>query len=156
MSEVQRIKIGQILKEISFSSPVLDVGSGPGFLEEKISAVALDVNVDDLKKFYGQRVLASGDHLPFVGGHFNTVFCIDTAHLLKEPEDIVRVLRPNGKLVVSLPCNKWNCENKLSELTKKFSMLKAVQKIIIKTEREWDAVVVFVKVRFSRKARTAR
>jgi SAM-dependent methyltransferase len=156
MSEVQRIKIGQILREISFSSPVLDIGSGPGFLEEKISAVALDVNLDDLKKFHGQRILASGDHLPFVGGHFNTVFCIDTAHLLKKPEETVRVLRPNGKLIASLPCNKWNCENKLRELMKKFHMLKPMQKIIIKTEREWDAVVVFVKVRSFRKARTAR
>ncbi len=142
MATVQHAKLSEILRRIRFSSPVLDVGSGPGFLEEKVTAVSVDTNLDDLKKFSGKRILASGDELPFAGKEFSTVFCIDTVHLLKRPAELVRVLKPHGQLIVSMPCNKWNAEEKLQELIKKFSRLTIVDKFVIQTDPEWDAVLV--------------
>lgn len=143
MAAAQRAKIQELLKHVKFSFPVLDVGAGPGFLEEKISAVAADVNLADLKKFSGSRVLASGGALPFADRTFGTVFCIDTVHLVQQPAELARVLIPGGQLIVSLPCSRWNAEAKLQKLVKKFSPLQAVQRFVIRTEPEWDAVVVF-------------
>lgn len=145
MAETQRLKIEEILKHLRIVEPVLDVGSGPGFLEERIKAVALDVSLPHLKKFKGKRVLASGDHLPFEDGSFGTVFCIYVLHLLKEPKEIGRILAKGGQLVVSLPCNRWNCEEKAERIIKEFKKLKLLEKFTVKTEREWDAVAVFSK-----------
>jgi SAM-dependent methyltransferase len=145
-----------VFRQVRLASPILDVGAGPGFLEEKITAIALDINLDDLKKFHGPRVLASGDSLPFVENAFRTVFCMDTAHLLKNPSELARVLAPDGQVIASLPCSKWNSEEKTRQLLQKFSSLEPVQKFIIRTEREWDAVVVFSKAQVSRKPRKAR
>jgi SAM-dependent methyltransferase len=156
MATVQHAKISEILRRIRFSSPVLDVGSGPGFLEEKVTTVAVDTNLSDLKRFSGKRILASGDRLPFADKKFNTIFCIDTAHLLKNPSELARVLTDNGQLIASLPCNKWNAEKKLKELTGKFHMLRTVQKFLVETEPEWDAIAVFSKAQSSRRSRTAR
>lgn len=155
MADVQREKIRQILGRVKFLGPVLDVGAGPGFLEEKIKAIAADVNPADLRKFSGPRALADGDRLPFADGTFATVFCIDTVHLLKNPAELVRVLAGNGQLVASLPCNRWNSEERFQELRKKFSKLKMIDRFLVKTEPEWDAVAVF-KVRAARRPRTAR
>ncbi|MBU5557522.1 MAG: class I SAM-dependent methyltransferase [Candidatus Aenigmarchaeota archaeon] len=143
MAKTQREKIRQILERVKVSGTTLDVGSGPGFLEERIFAIALDNNPEYLKKFSGPRVLASGDEMPFKSRRFHTVFCIDTIHLLKNPDELVRVLSPKGKLIVTLPCNKWNCERKLKELTDKFHGLIPKESFIVKTESEWDAVMVF-------------
>jgi ubiquinone/menaquinone biosynthesis C-methylase UbiE len=144
MADVQRDKIRQLFAEVKFSGPVLDIGSGPGFLEEKVKAMALDVNLSDLKKFSGPRILASGDALPFTAKSFRTVFCIDAVHLLKRPEELMRVLSTGGQLIVSLPCNRWNSEEKLERIAEKFKKMKVAKKFVVKSEQEWDAVVVFV------------
>lgn len=145
MADTQRTKIKEILENVDIYEPVLDVGSGPGFLEERIKTIALDVSLPHLKEFEGKRVLADGDKLPFTDKSFKTVFCIDVLHLLKKPEELVRVLAPKGQLVASLPCNKWNFEEKLGILEKRFQKLKTLKKIVVRTDQEWDAVIVFSK-----------
>ena len=137
MKESQSQKIKQILEKVKPEGKILDVGSGPGFLEEFVDAVATDVDLENLKKARGKKVLCTGDALPFKDKSFDWLFCLDTVHKLKNTSDLKRV----GKnLVVSLFCNENNAEEKMEELKAMFPCHK--QSFFVKTEREWDAVVI--------------
>ena len=145
MGETQRKKIFKILKEVKVSrnSRVLDIGCGPGFLEEKIPwAVAVDINPEYLKKIKGEKILASGDELKF-SREFDFVFCIDIIHLLKNPKKIIEYAKPDGKLIVSIFCNENNCEERLDKLKNLFRNLDIEKSFIVKEEKEWDAVCIF-------------
>ena len=145
MGETQRKKIFKILKEIKVpkSARVLDIGCGPGFLEEKIPwAVAVDINLEYLKKIKGEKILASGDELNFFQ-EFDFVFCIDTIHLLKNPKKIIEYAKPKGKIIVSIFCNENNYEEMLSKLKDLFRGLEIEKSFIVKEKKEWDAVCIF-------------
>ena len=118
---------------------MLDVGAGPGFLEEQIPAIATDVDIDNLKKAKGPKVLCSGDALPFKDKSFDWVFCVDTVHLLKDIKDLERV----GKTVVLTAfCNEHNYQEKFDWL-KSLTKRKISKEMLLKAENEWDAAVVF-------------
>ena len=145
MGETQRQKIFKILKEVKVpkNSKVLDIGCGPGFLEEKIPwAIAVDINPEYLKKIKGEKVLASGDELNFKK-EFDFVFCIDTIHLLKNPRKIIEYAKPNGKIIATLFCNENNFKERFSKLKEMFSDLKLEKEFLVKEKKEWDAVCVF-------------
>lgn len=145
MGETQRDKIRQILKKVEASGRVLDVGAGPGFLEEFIDGVvAVDVDIDNLKKSNGTKILADGNRLPFPEKSFDTIFCIDSIHLIENTDDIEGVLKDGGKLIVTLFCNKYNSRERLEYLKSLFS-LDVEKEFVVETEKEWDAVVVFRK-----------
>jgi len=146
MAETQREKIRQILKEIMPKGRILDVGCGPGFLEEQLQAIATDIDLKNLKLAKGLKVLCSGNFLPFKGKSFDWVFCIDTVHLLKDANELERVSK--GRIVLTAFCNENNFEEKLEQL-RRMTKLKVEKELLIKTEKEWDAVLVL-------RARTGR
>ncbi len=139
MAETQREKIGRLLQEIKPKGKILDVGAGPGFLEEQVQAIATDIDLENLKKAKGSKVLCSGDALPFKQKAFDWVFCIDTVHLLKGIKELERVSR--GKIALTAFCNENNFEQKIEQL-RKMTKLKIEKELLVKTEREWDAVLV--------------
>ncbi len=145
MGETQRRKIFKILEQVKVpkNSRVLDIGCGPGFLEEKIPwAVAVDINPEYLKKIKGEKILASGDELKF-SQEFDFVFCIDIIHLLKNPNKIIEYAKPKGKIIVSIFCNENNSEERLAKLKDLFRDLVLEKSFIVKEKKEWDAVCVF-------------
>lgn len=104
---------------------LLDVGCGNGaqtvrFLDRFRSIVGLDVvpaHLDEfrraLRSFAGapcHPVLYDGGSMPFQDAAFDTVLCIETLeHAADEHRllgEIRRVLRPGGRLVLSVP-HKW-------------------------------------------------
>jgi len=139
MANTQREKIAQLLQELKPEGRILDVGAGPGFLEEQLQAVATDIDLENLKKAKGLKVLCSGDELPFKQKSFDWVFCIDTVHLLKGVDELERVSK--GTVVLTAFCNQNNFEHKI-EWLKHLTKLKIEKEILIKTEKEWDAVLV--------------
>lgn len=155
MAETQREKLEKILAEIGTEKlegkRILDVGSGPGFLgrllQEKCkscSVVSSDIDIDNLEKASGLKVLASGDFLPFKK-IFDFVFCVDTVHLLdkkKVEKEFASVLNDSGILVVSAFCSKYNAEERMKELKNVFSGLKIEERFFAKAKKEWDAVVI--------------
>ncbi len=139
MEEIQKRKIARILEEVKPEGKILDVGSGPGFLSEFIGAVSVDIDLENLKKARGAKVLASGDFLPFRSHAFDIVFCIDVVHLLKNTGEIFRVCK---EAVVSCFCNRYNHYEKLEFLKSIVPEGFVLKKSFIVREKEWDAVIV--------------
>ena len=99
--------------------PALDLGSGLGYYARRLfqgpagPAVVADLDVSALA-FAGRRVhpcQADARHLPFPDATFGAVLLADV--LEHCPEDapvlaeIARVLRPGGRLVLSVPSIEW-------------------------------------------------
>ncbi len=155
MSETQNEKLEKIVAEVGIKNiegkNILDVGSGSGFLSgilRKIlksgSVISSDIDIVNLEKAKGLKVLASGDFLPF-RKVFDFVFCVDTIHLLDKKKigaEFAKVLKGSGILVVSAFCNKYNSEGKMKELEEALGGFEIKKRFFAKAENEWDAVVV--------------
>ena len=122
---------------------ILDVGCDHGWIKtiinekyEQFHYIGVDVDKDSLAD-----IIASGDNLPFKSNTFDIVFCIDTVHLLNDLNELVRVIKPNGYLIVSLFLRKASL---LMEFEKDKN-LKLISKDII-GRQERDLVEVFQKV----------
>ncbi|MBU2560085.1 class I SAM-dependent methyltransferase [archaeon] len=146
MEDSQGEKIKEILKNVRPQKRVLDIGCGPGFLENFISdSFMVDTDLENLKKAKGEgnKVLADGSHLPFKDKSFKTIFCIDTIHLLdteKIKEEIKRVLR-GGTAVITAFCNEYNKSEKMSKLREPFEDFN-IEREFFAGKREMDAVIV--------------
>ena len=141
MAETQRAKLKQIVSRVKPKGRILDVGAGPGFLEELLpDAVATDVDSENIKLIKGLKVLASGDALPFKKGSFDTVFCIDTLHLLKGVSELRRVARAGGRIVAGMFCNEHNFGEMQARLGHLFPGQQ--ESFLIKAPQEWETVVI--------------
>jgi SAM-dependent methyltransferase len=102
---------------------VLDVGCGSGEMISALTSLGYEITGIDLslgmlaeaRRRYGSvhhAPLARADavHLPFVDDHFDAVLAMGvveyTADPVKAVAELVRVLRPGGRLVFTLP-NHW-------------------------------------------------
>lgn len=146
MEKTQKTKINQILLRINPKGKILDVGAGPGFLEEFLpEAVAVDVDQENLKRIQGEKYVADGNDLPFKKESFDTVFCLDTIHLIHNTKSMINVMKKDGILIVSSFCSKYNQKEKTEELKNKFKSLKLIDEFLVRAENEWDVVCVFKK-----------
>lgn len=155
MAETQKEKMKMIVEEVGKDKlkgkNILDVGSGPGFLSDVLRkslksgfVVYSDIDRENLKKISGMKVLASGDFQPFKKA-FDFVFCIDVIHLLDKKRiraEFVKVLKNNGILVVSAFCSRYSAEERIKEMKSILVNFEAEKEFFVKTEKEWDAVVV--------------
>lgn len=107
---------GQTLGQLK----ILDAGCGTGFLAKKMEELgqvrAVDISEEALRfaHKYGIRVKkASITSLPFKANFFDLVVCIDVIyHQMVEDDsraldEILRVLKPGGILILRVPANKW-------------------------------------------------
>lgn len=155
MGETQKEKLERILEEVGLENlegkNILDVGSGPGFLSDVLRkslksgfVVSCDIDLENLKRTGGLKVLASGDFLPFRKA-FDAVFCIDAVHLLDKKrigKEFAKVLNKSGILVVSAFCNKYTSDGKMKELGDILGRFRIEKRFFAKAESEWDAVVL--------------
>ena len=142
----QEEKIKEILKNVQPQKRILDIGCGPGFLEQFIKETFLvDIDLENLKKAGcdGNKVLADGSHLPFKDRSFKTIFCIDTIHLLNTEKitgEIKRALA-DGMAIITTFCNEYNKSEKMSELKTPFEDFTIEREFFAGTS-EIDAVIV--------------
>lgn len=106
----------EALRKIPFGS-ILDLGCGTGMalkliLDKRpdVKAYGLDLSENMLKvaenRLGPKAVLTKGDaeNMPYKGGSFDTVLCIESFHHYPEPlkalSEIMRVLKPGGTFVL--------------------------------------------------------
>ncbi len=99
------------LAELGSGRRALDLGAGSGSFDcsrYSCSVVALDIELDPLKcSGAALRVKAQSERLPFSDRCFDMVICHNSlehfAKLESALEEIARVLKPGGRLYVSIP-----------------------------------------------------
>jgi SAM-dependent methyltransferase len=98
------------LEEFGPAARILDLGCGSGSLRpllERLDVIGMDVDLNALAHASFPRACAESHRLPFAGQSFDLVICHHTLeHFSDIPgtiAEIRRVLRPEGRLFVSVP-----------------------------------------------------
>lgn len=91
------------------SAPILELGSGAGFLEEYIPSL-IKTEVFHLS---GMDVILDGTHIPFKTKSLQAIVMTDVFHHISRPEDFYkeaeRVLKNQGKVVMIEPwVTRWS------------------------------------------------
>ncbi|MFH1420832.1 MAG: class I SAM-dependent methyltransferase [Candidatus Aenigmatarchaeota archaeon] len=128
-----------MLQEMNLAS-TLDVGAGSGFFEEFLEENGFStggfVCVEPDKKMFKacgfrNKILCSAEKLPFENERFDSLVCLDTIHLITDAKDMSRVLKNNGKMLVSLFCNKDNVDEKEKMILEKLKGFKVLEKKLV-------------------------
>ncbi len=117
-------RINFIIKNIGSGSRVLNVGCGDGyvdrFLKKKFKKVySIDINKSDLKiaksinpeknVIYKEE---SASNLPFKNDFFDAVVCTELIEHIPDDKKVIkeiyRVLKKNGRLMLTIPHKKYN------------------------------------------------
>ncbi len=144
-SEIQNKKYEKILEllkqyKIRISGKIFDVGCGPMLLEKfleskgiKTDITCIDIEGQETESCYNRKfIIANGSRLPFPNSYFNLAFCIDTIHLIKDADDIHRVLKHGGFAVITSFFNQENQAETEASLGKKLNKFKISNKTILK------------------------
>ena len=114
-----RIKIAIELAEIKDTSTLIDIGCGSGFLLKKIrkfnklcTCFGIDYSLDFLEQIENCGIIQTDiKKMPFSNQYFDKVFVLDILEHVKEINiainEIERVLKPNGMVILSGPTESW-------------------------------------------------
>lgn len=117
---ITRDRIKYIAKQISSNVTVLDVGFGYGFLEQQLvnSKLIIKLYGVDISEVAAKRlihhlgrhfIVANANSIPFKGNTFDVICLLEVLeHAFQKEKDLIlkeiyRLLKPNGKLIVSVP-----------------------------------------------------
>lgn len=130
----------RLLSSLKFQKPILDIGCGDGVFATQFFEFQLDEGVDlDPEQVeragrtgkYKNLQTANAQELPHPDNSFNTVFsnCVfehipDIEKVLKE---VHRVLRPGGKLIITVPSDKYGDNLLFTNIFRGFGLKKLGQ-----------------------------
>jgi len=123
---------------------VLDIGSGAGNMAHHLAhygqVIGLDPNPRPLVVAAGRGldVLQSlGDQLPFATGEFDLVALLDTVEHIPDElgvfAECLRVLKPGGKLVVTVPAfmSLWSYNDEINAHQRRYTVPELAQKLAV-------------------------
>ncbi len=106
----------QILKNMSFPAPVLDLGCGEGLFAHILFATPIDTGIDpnphELARArqlgaYSELLQCSGDSIPRPDGYYKTIFSNSVLEHIPDLgpvfKEIHRLLAPNGRFYMTVP-----------------------------------------------------
>lgn len=95
------------LSKYSQKNPIIELGSGAGFIKEVIPKV---ITTDIVKESSIDKII-SAEKLPFKNSSIGTILMLNTFHHIKNPEKALkefdRVLKTRGKIAMIEPCNSF-------------------------------------------------
>ncbi len=134
-----------MLEKTSLDKKILDIGMGSALFEEylkgigkEVDVVGIDPDKEMIKKaekkgFPVQRGVAT--ELPFEENSFNLIVCLDTIHKAKDEEkamqEMKRVLKPGGHVIVTHFCNAFTKKKVLKKLKKLSKDFEVIEKKMI-------------------------
>jgi len=144
----EQLKKLNIIKEIltlKKSYKLLDVGCGTGistyFFQDNCKVIGIDPCKELISKGKGDLIQASAESIPFSDHYFDIIISVTAIHnfkdIKKSLQEIKRVLKPNGQLVISIL-------KRSSSLTDISILIKKYFKNVKKIEEEKD--IIFYKV----------
>jgi ubiquinone/menaquinone biosynthesis C-methylase UbiE len=120
--KIQQKRISTILRllDLQPGDSLLDVGCGEGHLFSKVSPCGRCAGVDlspTALRIAAQRnsrpewVMADAEHMPFPAASFDKICCSEMIEHVIDPDAVLRELRrllkPSGKLVITVPNEKF-------------------------------------------------
>lgn len=142
----QKIKLDEIT--------VIDVGVGNGWFEKHliergVTATVIGVDVDrrEKEKIDGLTIVdADGNRLPFKDKSFGFLVSIDTVHLLSNTDELIRVVKDNGYILVTTFCNEYNIRERRDSLHRSFSSCMLLKEGLVgEHDKEQSYVALFKK-----------
>lgn len=114
-TESKRVQI--MLKELGSAGRALDAGCGEGYVLSKMvspDAVGLDISRTAIERASkasdATLVLGDAERMPFSDSYFDAAICSETLEHTVNPrrvvEELSRVVRPGGKIILSTPNEK--------------------------------------------------
>jgi SAM-dependent methyltransferase len=116
---------------------IIDIGIGPGWFEQELEqrlGIGLDVVGIDLENIDNKlvkMVIADANNIPFKPTSFDFIFCLDSVHLIKRPGAMLRLLRPEGHLLISSFCSRYTAMEKRKEILRFFSKAKLLKESVV-------------------------
>lgn len=124
--------------ELNFSlMRILDLGIGKGWFEDKLRERGLTpeiigIDKDIIKPKKGlKRLVADGNYLPFKDEVFDFVISIDVLHLIKNTEEISRVIKKRGMALLGIFSNPYDLEEKRERFLRKIKNLKLIKESVV-------------------------
>ena len=95
----------QELKRATLPIPIVEIGSGAGFIKKVIPKTI----TSDVVKSDGIDIVASAEKLPFKKASVGSIVMLNVFHHIKNPvkalKEFDRCLKSKGKIVMIEPCN---------------------------------------------------
>ncbi|MEK7472867.1 MAG: class I SAM-dependent methyltransferase [Patescibacteria group bacterium] len=144
-SPIYKHKLKLVFNEIkNGKGNILDVGVGYGFIEDLIVKNNLNFNMSGLdiskqiiinanKKYRGKFIVGNITKIKFIDNQFDYVLALDILEHLSSEElnkglgEIYRIMKSNGKLIISVPLNENDHDSKQNHHIQKFNLEKIIK-----------------------------